>query len=109
MDSLHTNHMWIVIDHMDGARKCKARTLAEAERREGELPMKILTRRNWKRRVQSLTPVSFFIVGFYCVIYRTHARITYFPAERRGHYNYDIVHLLSVSAKGKHDRIWAED
>ena len=30
--------------------------------------MKILTRRNWKRRVKSLTPVSFFIVGFYCVI-----------------------------------------
>ena len=68
MDSPHTNHMWIVIDHMDGAGKCKERTLAEAERREGELPMKILTRRNWKRRVQSLTPVSFFIVGFYCVI-----------------------------------------
>lgn len=62
MDSPHTNHMWIVIDHMDGAGKCKKRTLAEAERRgESELPMKILTRRNWKRRVKSLTPVSFFI------------------------------------------------
>lgn len=33
MDSPHTNHMWIVIDHMDGAGKCKERTQAEAERR----------------------------------------------------------------------------
>ena len=33
MDSPHTNHMWIVIDHMDGAGKCKERTLAVAERR----------------------------------------------------------------------------